>query len=259
MKAERKTSDPAGLGVVQSRRDAEVPPALYLSESVIEVRGKPNLLSRLSADDYLAVRERGREIAVECGEHAFRQGAPHEGIYVIETGSIRTYYTGPSGREITLAYWTPGHFVGGPEVFGRGEHMWSGVAIRRSRMLHLHGGELEKLMTRLPALAIGIVEGLVFKGKCYSALVQMLGTRSVIERLAQLLLTLAEIEGEPIGAGIRIARQTTHEELSSMVGATRQWVTKTMENFQRDGMISVRDRHIVLLDPIRLRSLVDGA
>ena len=38
--------------------------------------------------------------------------------------------------------------------------------------------------------AIGMVEALEFKGKCLSALVQMLGTRDVSERLAMLLCNL---------------------------------------------------------------------
>ena len=262
MKPTREIRAAADFGRIETRPDSgqEEQRALYLSESVIEVGGAPNLLARLSAEDYMAVRERGREISAECGEHVFRQGAPHDGIFIIESGSVRTYYTGPSGREITLAYWTPGHFVGGPEVFGGGEHMWSGVAIRRSRLLHLRGADLERLMMRLPAVAIGIVEGLVFKGKCYSALVHMLGTRSVVERLAQLLLTLAELDGAPTPAGgIAVARQVTHEELATMVGATRQWVTKTLENFQKDGTISVADRRITIHRRDRLQALVDGA
>ena len=100
--------------------------ALYLSESLIDVSDSPNIISRLSAEDYLQVRSRGREFDVEPGKSVFLQGEEHDGIFIIETGSVRTYYVGPSGREITLAYWTPGHFVGGPEVFGRGTHLVRG-------------------------------------------------------------------------------------------------------------------------------------
>lgn len=258
MKPTREVWGTADFGRIEARPESEAERALYLSETVIEVGGMPNLLARLSAEDYMSVRACGREISAECGEHVFQQGETHDGIFIIESGSVRTYYTGPSGREITLAYWTPGHFVGGPEVFGGGEHMWSGVAIRRSKLLHLRGVDLERLMTRQPAIAVGIVEGLVFKGKCYSALVQMLGTRSVVERLAQLLLTLAELDGTPtMDGGIRITRQVTHEELATMVGATRQWVTKTMENFQKEGTISVADRYITIHHCDRLQTLVD--
>ena len=56
---------------------------------------------------------------------------------------------------------------------------------------------------QIPTLAIGIIEGLTFKGKCYSALAQMLGTRSITERLAHLLLHLVDTYGVEDAAGHR--------------------------------------------------------
>ena len=107
-------------------------------------------------------------------------------------------------------------------------------------------------MTELPGLAAGLVEGLVFKGKCYSALLQMLGTRSVLQRLAQLLLTLCELDGQAAAGGILIDRSLTHEELANMVGATRQWVTASIDRFQKQSLLEVCDRKIVILDRIAL-------
>ena len=231
--------------------------ALYLSESLIDVSDSPNIISRLSAEDYLQVRSRGREFAVEPGKTVFLQGEEHDGIFIIETGSVRTYYVGPSGREITLAYWTPGHFVGGPEVFGRGTHIWSGEAEQSSRILHLSGGELQNLIEKMPPLALGVIEGLVFKGKCYSALVHMLGTRSVVERLARLLLTLCEIEGREMEGGTLIDRTFTHEQLANLVGATRQWVTKTLENFCNVGTLKISDKKILVVRQNELRRLTE--
>ncbi len=117
------------------------------------------------------------------GQTLFNQGAKHDGIYLIESGRIRVFYTAPSQREITLAYWLPGNFVGGPEIFGEGIHQWSGVASSNSGVVHFSGKDMRKLVLDVPSLSIGLIEGLTFKGKCYSALAQMLGTRSVTERL----------------------------------------------------------------------------
>ena len=88
-------------------------------------------------------------------------------------------------------------------------------------------------MEDIPGLALGVVEGLVQKGKCYSALVQMLGTRSVVERLAQLLLILADNDGRAEGDRAVIRRVLTHEELANMVGSTRQWVTASLKKFEQ--------------------------
>lgn len=238
------------------RRDpVREPPALFLAETAVEVGGRPSFLSRLSGEEYRKVRSVGRAFRVAAGESVFCQGDAHDGIFLIEDGSVRTFYTGPTGREITLAYWTPGHFVGGPEIFGGGSHVWSGVAVQASHLLYLRGGDLRQLMEQMPGLAFGIVEGLVQKGKCYSALVQMLGTRSVVERLAQLLIILAESGDAADGEAVVIDRALTHEELANMVGSTRQWVTATIRKFQQKGLLSVEGRRLVLRDLFGLRQI----
>lgn len=231
--------------------------ALYLTETLVDITERPNFLARLSGDEYRRVRAVGHDISVSAHQQVFAQGDAHDGIYVIESGSVRTFYHGPSGRELTLAYWTPGHFVGGPEIFGGGHHMWSATAMTDSRLLHLRGVSLQRLMAEMPGLAAGLVEGLVFKGKCYSALVQMLGTRSVLQRLAQLLLTLCELDGAPVPEGILIDRTLTHEELANMVGATRQWVTASLDRFQKQSLLEIHERRLVVLDRHRLERIAD--
>lgn len=233
--------------------------ALRLTESVIDITGRPNFLTRLSATEFLEVRGKGRAFAVNAGDEVFFQGEPHNGIFILESGCVRTYYSGPSGREITLAYWTPGHFVGGPEVFGNGTHMWSGKAVEPSELLHITGDDLRGLMERFPSFAVGIVEGLVYKGKCYSALVHMLGTRSILERLAQLLIILVDLDGVEQPDGVRIERDLTHEELANMVGSTRQWITASLDRFQKQGLVRVEEgRRLLILDADRLKRMTAG-
>ncbi len=234
---------------------AAKPPALLLAETSVEVGGRAAFLSHLNGEEYRLVREAGSAMTIRAGESVFCQGDPHDGIFLIESGSVRTFYTGPSGREITLAYWTPGHFVGGPEIFGGGTHVWSGVAVQKSGLLYLRGSDLRRLMERIPGLAMGVVEGLVQKGKCYSALVQMLGTRSVVERLAQLLLIMADKDGHTSSGRVVIRRVLTHEELANMVGSTRQWVTASLKKFEQRGLLEIGDSRITILDLPRLRAV----
>lgn len=224
--------------------------AFYLTEVLAEIDRGAGFLDTLSLTDVKAVRSAATGMVVPRGDTIFHQGDPNRGIYLIEQGRVRTYYSSPMGREITLAYWTPGHFVGGPEVFGRGAHMWSGVAVERCRLSYLPGPAVRHLATTIPAFAICLIEGLIAKGNCYSALVQMLGTRSVKERLAQLLLILAERDGTgDVGRPLRISRRITHEQLASIVGSTRQWVTSTLARFQKAGAIAIERDGITILRP----------
>ncbi len=108
----------------------------------------------------------------------------------------------------------------------------------------------------MPNFAAGLVDGLAFKGKCYSSLLQMLGTRSVVERLALVLLNLATPKP---GSDIpMIPRAVPHEELAALVGGTRQWVSMTIERFRKRGLIDVSERRLVILKPEALRAIAAG-
>jgi CRP/FNR family cyclic AMP-dependent transcriptional regulator len=220
--------------------------SLLLTESERAIGGQPSLLEQLSPAEREIVLKRGRRKVFYRGKTLFSQGAKHDGIYLIETGRIRVFYTAPSQREITLAYWLPGNFVGGPEVFGGGVHQWSGVASNNSSVVHLTGKDLRQLVVEVPNLAIGLIEGLAFKGKCYSALAQMLGTRSITERLAHLLLHLVDLYGVKDNDGILIGAAFTHADLAHMVGATRQWVTISLKRLHEKNVVVSRKSRIVV-------------
>jgi len=241
------------------RRTSTAPTAgnqsLLLTESARSLGGAPSLFDALSLRERETVLRHGRRKVLYRGQTLFSQGAKHDGIYLIETGRIRVFYTAPSGREITLAYWHPGNFVGGPEVFGTGVHQWSGVATSNSSVVQLPGKELRALVVEVPNLAIGLIEGLTFKGKCYSALAQMLGTRSITERLAHLLLHLLELYGVKDAEGTLIGAAFTHADLAHMVGATRQWVTISLKRMQEKDILVSRKSQIIVRRPDLLKEM----
>ena len=221
-------------------------PSLLLTGNQQAIGGPPPLMDKLTLPERELVLKQGRRKVLNRGQTLFSQGAKHDGIWLIESGRIRVFYISPLGREITLAYWHPGNFVGGPEVFGGGVHQWSGVASSNCSVVHLPGRALRTLAVEIPNLAIGLIEGLTFKGKCYSALAQMLGTRSITQRLAHLLLHLVELYGVEDADGTVIAAAFTHADIAHMVGATRQWVTISLKRMQEKGIVLTKRSQIVV-------------
>ena len=62
-----------------------------------------------------------------------------------------------------------------------------------------------------------------------------------------LLTNLGETHGTRDKNGIAISAPFTHEVFAQMVGASRQWVTITLDRFQRDGLIRIGKRKTILL------------
>ncbi|SEH33963.1 Crp/Fnr family transcriptional regulator [Magnetospirillum fulvum] len=227
-------------------------PSLHLSEDMAATDGS-NLLAALSEEELAGLRAVSGTRRIPAGSLVFRQGDHHEGIFIILSGRVRIFYTGPVGREITLAYWSPGNFIGGPEMFGGSQHMWSGIAIRQTEVMAVRGTDLRRLIERSSRLGLAMVDAMVHKGKCMSALIHMLGTRSASERLARLLVLMGEMDGRRHEGGIAIGRSLTQEDLARMVGSTRQWVGSTLDKFRRTGLVEVTPNRILIRDEVGLR------
>jgi CRP/FNR family transcriptional regulator, cyclic AMP receptor protein len=238
-----------GMGQKTPEEPGASSAGVLLTESDSLAVRQQSLIERLSPADRERVCRHGRAQSYQRGEILFAQNEPHKGIMIIETGLVRSYYTAPTGREITLAYWSPGNFVGGPEIFGGGTHMWSAVAAKRCNVTVLPGEGLRALARDVPDLALEIIDALVFKAKCYSTLAQMLGTRSLMERLGQLLLHLANTYGIPGEDGVVIAAAFTHAEIANLIGGTRQWVTISLNRLQSAGVLTQRRGLMVIRRP----------
>jgi len=191
------------------------------------------------------------------GAHLFSQAEPYTTSYLVCSGVVRTYYVSPTGKEITIAYWSEGALVGGPNVFREHRpHIWSAQAATEVVTQSIRGRELEELSMRIPQLAHYLIETLTFKLHWVSVLLQTFGTQSVRSRLAHLLLQLSERYGAKHGGGTLIAHHFSHDELARMVGATRPWVTVALKNLKEEAIIACRGRHIIVLNRQALEKVV---
>jgi len=221
---------------------------VMLAEADYLVRPLPGLLDGLDKADRNRLRAIGREKQLETGQLLWSQGDVQTGIYLIGSGRVRTYYAAPSGREVTLAYWFAGNFVGGPDIFGTGPHVWSSVTAEPSTLTFLPGPALRRLALESPSIAVALLDALAFKARCYTAMAQMLGTRSVTERLHRLLIFLSHIYGVKRGSEIVIGIPFTHGDLANLIGSTRQWVTVQLARLQENHVIKYDRSMISILD-----------
>ncbi|MCZ7600158.1 MAG: Crp/Fnr family transcriptional regulator [Gammaproteobacteria bacterium] len=104
------------------------------------------------------------------------------------------------------------------------------------------------LVKQVPAIADVVLDAVTYKLLWDSFLIQLLGTRSVINRLASLLLQIAGTYGVEQNNTFVIESFFTQEDFASMVGATRQWVNKQIKELQKKRVLEIRNRTIVILD-----------
>ena len=88
----------------------------------------------------------------------------------------------------------------------------------------------------------------------------LLRSRSVTngaQRLARLLLDLADRHGIQADREVHVAMPLTQVELASMAGTSRATVTRALSNWRGRGIIRTGQRDLTITDPGTLRRIAD--
>ena len=78
---------------------------------------------------------------------------------------------------------------------------------------------------------------------------------SASEKLARLLLRLADEFGERTTTGIRLQTLLTHEEIAQMIGASRETVTRSLNMLKRKRIIRANNADLLIRNRAALAAL----
>ena len=103
---------------------------------------------------------------------------------------------------------------------------------------------LEELMKRNPKVALIVIRVMSARLRRLGEALKALHFQDLRCRLAQLLLNLGNICGMEENGKIIIEKKFTHQDLASMIGATRQRVTEALNNLAKEGVIHCNGKKI---------------
>ncbi len=103
---------------------------------------------------------------------------------------------------------------------------------------------LTEMIKRRPEFAIKLLSSFSERLRQSDEVIESLLDREVSARLATLLSHLGDRFGEATGSGTVLKVRLTHQDLANMIVSTREAVSKVMSEFQREGLIEVRNRTI---------------
>ncbi|HET8940613.1 MAG TPA: cAMP-activated global transcriptional regulator CRP [Rudaea sp.] len=172
-------------------------------------------------------------------------------LYFIIEGSVAVSTEDEEGRELILAYINAGEFIGEMglfvetprrEVMVRTRSSCDLAEISYERLFQLFGGALREDCAKvLFAIGTQLTNRLLHTSRKVSRLAFM----DVTNRVAKTLIDLTEepdAMSHPKGTQIRISRQ----EISRIVGCSREMVGRVLKQLEAHGMISVAGKTIVV-------------
>jgi CRP-like cAMP-binding protein len=182
---------------------------------------------------------------------------PGRTVLLLARGRVKIKSVTPEGHESILSLIEEGELFGELAIIddaapgSRGEFA---EALEPCEVLAIPRDEIVWLMQRRPDVALGITKLLGFRLRRIENRLRNILFRSNRERIVALLLELADTYGQRGGDGWDIGLRLSHQDLANLVGSTRETVTLTLGQLQREGLIEVRRQKIRLIRPSRLRA-----
>ena len=176
------------------------------------------------------------------GEQVVRAGEDAETLIVMLTGRAKVTNFDEEGREIILAWLSPGEFFGEMGLIDGSPRSANVVAVEPCELLILGKHEFQRCMQDNFQVVQKLMQILVRRLREADRNIESLALLDVYGRVARLLLDMSEND-----SGKRVVRQKiSKQDMARMIGASREMVSKVMRDLEVGGYIISEGDHITI-------------
>jgi CRP/FNR family cyclic AMP-dependent transcriptional regulator len=191
------------------------------------------------------------------GQYIFRQGDPADYFHIVTRGSVKCVKSSPEGRECTLKVLMPGDlFCCEASVFDGSPHPGTAQPMGEVSVLRLSKKAYFDMLRSNPDAAIEVIKYLGNRLNEVQEQAKILALDRADQRLASLLVNLAERTGVKESQGYRLGVRLTRQDMANMVGVTTETAIRIMARFKKEHLVSGTASQLVVRDLPRLRQLV---
>jgi len=211
-----------------------------LSELIIFETTEPQDLERLSS--FCKVKRFHKD------EVVFHKGDVGTDLYAILGGTFRVVIIDDKGDEIILAYVKSGEVVGEMSMIDGLGRTGTLIADEESEIALIPRKAFNEIMQKDFNVTLYLLETLTERLRKADELIESLAFMNVKERIIKYLLDSVGENAEPV-EGYYTTKKYTHQELSNLIGASRESVTKCLKILSLEGIIKLKQDSILVKAP----------
>ena len=179
-------------------------------------------------------------------EIIFRQGEMGDSVFFIKEGRIKISMMSEEGREFVITYLRQGEFFGELAVLTDEPRSADAISVEPTTLLSMSQESFQQCLG-LPnfskVVMTVLARRLYTSSSKFSDLVLYNVYRNVLSILKE-LSTPQVIDGRKVEV---IEKRPTHQEIAALVGSSREVITRTLKELQRNECIQIEGRRVILL------------
>lgn len=194
--------------------------------------------------------------SVKRGQALFQAGEKFGSLFAVRTGFFKTTVTTEDGRDQVTGFQMAGEIIGLDGIVHE-RHTCDAIALEDAEVCVMPFDRIEEISREVGALQHHVHKIMSREIVREHGVMLLLGSMRAEERLAAFLLNLVQrLQARGFSRHELILRMT-REEIGSYLGMKLETVSRTFSKFADDGIVEVRQRHILIQDAEALQRLVN--
>lgn len=187
------------------------------------------------------------------GETLFRIGDPSTYLYVLREGEIKLTRSDINGQEHLVGLVGPGYLLGF-EAIGNPMYSYSAKTLTPSVFCRMKHADIMKVLAKNSKVSLNVLLAITEQLAQARTLIQVLGQKTAVEKVAALLLNLLPLKADDAAAKTQ-KLHLSRNEMAEILGITVETVSRIMAQFKREAIISAPRGSISIRKRKRLEAL----
>ena len=194
---------------------------------------------------------------LQAGEFFFFQGDPAECMYVLLEGRVKLSQAGPDGGQALIRVITPVSLFALVAITSASSYLVTAQAAEDSLALYWTRRELMEWVDSIPQMALNAVGIMADRLQEIQERFRQVTTERVERRLAHTLFRLAAQFAKKVEEGILIDLTLTRQDLAEMSGTTLFTVSRTLSQWEEQGLVIASREQVIIRDPHGLAGILE--
>jgi CRP/FNR family transcriptional regulator len=191
------------------------------------------------------------------GAILFAEGQPPRGIHMLCRGSAKLSISSGDGKTLIAHIAQPGEVLGLSSVLTANPYKSTAETLEPSQVDFIRRDDFLRLIGQHHDACSNAVRQLSEEREADTEHIRALGlAHSAAEKLANLILSWCNAKGKEGPDGIRVQLLMTHEDISQLIGTSRETVTRLLKEFRDKKIMSIRGSAMTVHNRAALEALV---
>jgi len=226
----------------------QIEPHLCTISLRLEILQNVPFFKDLAEQDLREINQLFVEKGYAAGETIYFAGDTATRLYVVADGNVKLMQHALSGQDVMLDVLKPGEFFGSLSILGDDEYANTATAQTACCAISIGAEDFRRILQHFPAVSLKVIDIMAQRLNAAHEMIRQLSAHSVEQRIAHVLLALAQKLGQENEVGWLIQLPLSRVDLAELVGTTTETASRVMSRFQKEGLIKTGRQWVAITD-----------